>query len=98
MSKNRVKKTARNSAVKATNCIVLFGVDEEGKPRAARFENDEEQVLTRLAHARGLRMGIAHGTKHAELLKKLPAGRVFATGSSSVPLVAKSAYEALNAA
>jgi hypothetical protein len=96
MSKKPVKRNTRTATAKAMNCIVLFGLGEEGKPRAARFENEDEQVLNRLAQARGLRMGVAQGLKHADLVKKLPVGRVFATGSSSVPLVPSNVYETLN--
>jgi hypothetical protein len=80
-----------------SRAIVLFGLDEHGKPRAARFIDDNEHLVGRLAQALGLRMGIATGSKHADTLDEIPVGRVYATGKGSVPTVSQELYDSLNA-
>lgn len=97
MSKNGSKARKPSAPPKPKKCVVLFGLDENGKPRAAKFENEDEAVLSRLAQARGLRVGVVQG-KHPSVIAKLPLGRVFATGNGSVGLVSKAVYDELNQA
>ena len=98
-TKSKIKTPAKTKAPspKITSSIVLFGLDAEGKPRAARFIEDDESLVARLAQALGLRMGIATGTKHADTLDEIPVGRVYATGKGSVPNVSQDLYGKLNA-
>ena len=97
MTKKQTKAKPKTSAIKITKSIVLFGVDENGKPRAARFIDDNESLIARLAQALGLRMGIATGSKHADTLDEIPVGRVYATGRGSVPNISQELYDKLNA-
>ena len=97
MTKKPTKAKTKSSASKNTKSIVLFGVDENGKPRAARFIDDNESLIARLAQALGLRMGIATGSKHADTLDEIPVGRVYATGKGSVPNISQDLYDKLNA-
>ena len=66
MTKKPTKTKTKTPASKITRAIVLFGLDENGKPRAARFIDDNENLIARLAQALGLRMGIATGSKHTD--------------------------------
>src|SRR5882724_1355524 len=98
MSKKPLKTAPTKSAAsKAGRIIVLFGLDDKAQPRAASFTNDDETLLTRLAQALGLRVGITTGTKHAAILSKLPQGDVHATGKTAVPNIPPDLYEKLNA-
>ncbi len=97
MTKKQSKAKPKTSATKTTKSIVLFGLDENGKPRAARFIDDNENLLARLAQALGLRMGIATGSKHADTLDEIPVGRVYATGKGAVPNISQELYDKLNA-
>jgi hypothetical protein len=103
MSKKQPKSKAKSakpktkpSGSKITRTIVLFGLDD-GKPRAARFLDDNENLLARLAQALGLRMGIATGSKYDDTLDEIPLGRVYATGKGSVPNIGQDLYDKLNA-
>ena len=91
------KPKTKSPATKITRSIVLFGLDADGKPRAARFIEDNESLVSRLAQALGLRMGIATGSKHADTLDEIPVGRVYATGKGSVPNIGQELYDKLNA-
>ena len=97
MSKKPSKAKTKIPVSKNTRSIVLFGLDENGKPRAARFIDDNENLLARLAQALGLRMGIATGSKHVDTLDEIPVGRVYATGKGSVPNISQELYAKLNA-
>ena len=96
MTKKPTKAKTKTPASKITRSIVLFGLDENGKPRAARFVDDNENLLARLAQALGLRMGIATGSKHADTLDEIPVGRVYTTGKGSVPNISQVLYDKLN--
>lgn len=98
MAKAKAKRASRTAQGPAGTYIVLFGIDEGGRPHAAKFENEDQQILARLAQARGLRSAVAQGSKHSALLNRLRAGRLYATGAGSVPIVSKAVYEVLNAA
>ena len=97
MTKKPTKAKTKTPASKITRSIVLFGLDENGKPRAARFIEDNEPLVARLAQALGLRMGIATGSKHADTLDEIPVGRVYATGKGSVPNISQELLDKLNA-
>ena len=96
MPKKQPKSKPKAAHPKAVQAVVLFGVDEGGKPRAARFKPDNEYLLSKLARAQGLRMGLVSETKHAEIFEKLPVGRIHATGTGAVPAISQPLYEALN--
>ena len=97
MSKKPTKAKAKTPTSKITRTIVLFGLDENGKPRAARFLDDNEDLIARLAQALGRRMGIATGSKHADSLDEVPIGRVYSTGKGSVPNISNELFAKLNA-
>ena len=97
MTKKPTKTKTKTPASKITRVIVLFGLDENGKPRAARFIDDNEGLVARLAQVLGLRMGIATGSKHADTVDQIPVGRVYATGKGSVPNIGQALYDKLNA-
>lgn len=89
--------SARAAASKPTTTYVLFGLDESEQPRGACFTGVDEALLTRLAQALGLRIGIVHGSRFAAILGKLPKGNAHATGKAAVPTIALPLYEQLNA-
>ena len=95
MSKRAVKPSS--TPAKEAETLVLFGVDENGKPRAARFPEDNAELVSKAARAMGLRLGIATTTEHFEVVKKLPVGRLYATGKGFVPNVRQDLYDKINA-
>ena len=97
MSKKPIKPKAPKTAPKLSKVIVLFGLDEEGKPRAARFPDDDPALIAKAALALGLRVGIATEPHHFAVVHKLPIGRIHATGNGSVPKVAQDVYDQINA-
>jgi len=72
--------------------LIVLGTDDQGKPRAARFPKDQADLVTKAAKAMNLTVGRADGGALAELAKKLPVGRLYATGRGFVPSVGASLY------
>ena len=93
MSKKPPKSKTPKPPAKTRNTIVLFGLDEDSKPRAARFAEENDALLAKAAAAMGLRLAIPETSQHFELVNKLPVGRLYATGKGFVPNVSKEVYD-----
>ncbi len=72
--------------------LIVLGMDEQGKSRAARFSSDQADLVAKAAKAMNLSVCKANGGDLAELAKKLPVGRLYATGRGFVPSVGRSLY------
>jgi len=75
--------------------LILFGMDADKKPRAAWFTGDELGLLVKAADAMDLIMCDAKTPQLAELARKLPAGRLGASGATFVPFVRQDLYDQL---
>lgn len=73
--------------------LIVLGRDEQGKPRAARFPVAQADLVAKAAKAMNLTVYKADGIALAELAKKLPNGRLYATGRGFVPPVGRSLYD-----
>jgi hypothetical protein len=71
--------------------LIVLGLDE-GKPRAARFPASQASLVAKAAKAMNLTFCKADGAALAELAKKLPSGRLYATGQGFVPPVGRNLY------
>ncbi|CAM5378594.1 hypothetical protein ATER59S_01696 [Aquamicrobium terrae] len=80
-----------------STCLIVFGLDEKGRPHASWF-GDEDVALARKAAAM---MGMAAVEATSEALRalagQLPAGRVFASGRAFVPFIKGGLYDQLAA-
>lgn len=97
-TKPKTKTPAAKTAAKpALKTIVMFGLDVERKPHAAKFTDENEALVAKAAAAMGLRLAVPSAKKHFEIVDKLPAGRIHATGNGLVPIVAQQLYDQINA-
>ena len=71
--------------------LIVLGLDE-GKTRAARFPASQASLVAKAAKAMNLTFCKADGAALAELAKKLPSGRLYATGQGFVPPVGRNLY------
>jgi hypothetical protein len=71
---------------------VLFGGDEFGKPRAAKFAADDKELLAKAAEALHLRLVEVTTPDMAAVAAKLPTGRLHASGGGLVPHIKDSLY------
>ena len=63
--------------------LIVLGMDEAGKPKAARFPSGHDSVVAKAAKAMNLAVCKADGEVLAELAKKLPPGRSTRPGAVS---------------
>ncbi len=88
------KKPAKSKAQRpATRTVILFGLDKERKPHAARFTGENDALLAKAAAAMGMRLAVPVTKKHFEVASKLPAGKIHATGNGLVPNVDQKLYD-----
>jgi len=78
--------------------LVLFGIDNRGKPKAARFGKQHAGLALRAATQLQLKVLASNDPKVAEIAARLPVGRVHATGRTFVPFIRRDLYDKLVAA
>jgi hypothetical protein len=72
--------------------LIVLGRGDNGKPLAARFPSDQASLVAKAAKAMNLTVAKADGAALTELARKLPNGRLYATGRGFVPSVGRSLY------
>ena len=75
MSKKPAKpKPQKKPAARGHTTVALYGLDEDNKPRAARFIDENEALLTKAAAAMGMRLAIfqttPNGTNDTRMLPR----------------------------
>lgn len=80
------------SPIKNGNLMFVFGLDESGKPRAAKFADTLDSTAT-VCLDMGLKVVASIPTEMTELVAKLPLGRVYASGKAFVPNIRKDLYD-----
>jgi hypothetical protein len=75
--------------------LVLLGLDENRKPRAARFDASQLEVARKAAKAMELKVGHPRTDEAKALALRLVPGRLYATGKGLVPLVKTATYDEL---
>jgi hypothetical protein len=66
--------------------------DDQGNPRAARFPAGQADLVAKAAKGMNLTVYKADGAALADLAKKLPVGRLYATGRGFVPAAGRGVY------
>ena len=87
------KAKTSTSATSSPGPVVLFGIDSRGKPKAARFGKDHAALAIKAAGQLKLRVLDGIEPKVAEIVGRLPVGRVHATGRMFVPFVRRDLYD-----
>jgi hypothetical protein len=75
--------------------LVILGLNERGKPHAARFDTAQAEAVRKAAALMGFRTAVPKTDEAEALTLKLPMGKLFAAGRGLVPLVAGPTYELL---
>jgi hypothetical protein len=104
--KSNVKATAAKSSVRKSSIapatsaspLIVLGFDDQQKPRGAKFIDAKPDLVTKAAEVMGLNVYEATAEEVAELVKKLPLGRLYANGRGFVPNIRQSLYSDLIAA
>lgn len=100
MPKRPTKSKTRPATSKTTRpkaqTIIMFGLDKERKPHAARFSGENDGLLAKAAAAMGMRLAVPITKKQLEVVSKLAVGKIHATGNSLVPIVDQAVYDQIN--
>jgi hypothetical protein len=80
------------------NPVFAFGLDENGKPRGARFTQGLNDQLTAVALDMNCRVVQNHSAPFTALGMKLPVGRVYASGKAFIPNIRRDLYDKLETA
>ncbi len=78
-----------------TSALVVFGMDDSGRPHASQFNDADAQLAEKAAGLMGMHVFRAATEEHRALAAKLPRGRVFGSGKAFVPYVKAGIYSAL---
>jgi hypothetical protein len=90
-------KSDKHSNSPNTNLFV-FGLDETGKPKGARFPATDSDKVLPVVIAMKLRSCDAHSEEVGGLGMKLPVGRIYARGKAFIPNIKRDLYDKLLAA
>ena len=89
MSK-KANKRAKTAA--PTPAVVLFGLDQAEKPHAGYFEEGQVELAIKVAGLIGFNVLRAWDPDQANLIRSLPAGRIYANERGFVPHVRRDLY------
>src|SRR4030081_583661 len=92
------KTTQRQTSSSSAVPVVLFGLDDHGKPKAARFPEKQADLATKAAGLLKLHVLPIVGASVSDLAGRIPAGRIHANGRGFVPYIRRDLYAQLVAA
>lgn len=92
MSKKKVK-PAQHQAQKKV--LVVYGLNEYGKPRAAKFEEKDSELAHKAADMMKLQTHEGDARKLRKTLSKIAPGDIYASGWAAVPQVRWPSYQSL---
>jgi hypothetical protein len=78
--------------------LFVYGLDDGGKPKGARFPATETEKVLPVATAMKLQSCQAYSEEIADLGMKLPVGRIYARGKAFIPNIKRDLYDKLLAA
>lgn len=76
--------------------LFVFGIDDEGKPRGARFAELNDKVVS-AASSMNLKSVHSASAAFRGIAMKLPVGRLYASGKAFVPPIRRDLVDKLNA-
>lgn len=90
-----VEPTTPGASASASPAVVVFGVDDKGKPHASTFKSEEAELAERAAGLMGMHVFRPIDADHLAAVEKLPVGRVFSSGRAFVPFCRRGAFDQL---
>jgi hypothetical protein len=91
------KKTSKPDGI-STAQLFVYGLDETGKPKGARFPAAEAEKVLPVATAMKLRSRQDCSEEATALGMKLPVGRIYARGKAFIPSIKRDLYDKLSTA
>ena len=78
--------------------VIVFGLDNTGKPKAGRFPEQQASAARRAARALKLTTCGVNRPNLIEIIAKIPVGRLHAQGEAFLPSIRRELYDQLAAA
>jgi hypothetical protein len=78
--------------------VFVFGLDENGKPRGAKFLQGLKDNIAAAAIDMKFNLVHDHSAEFTALGMKLPVGRIYGSGKSFIPPIRRDLYDKLKAA
>jgi hypothetical protein len=91
-------RTPQPSPTSHKPAVIVFGLDQTGKPKAGRFAEQHAAVARKAAKSLGLSICPSSKPGFADLANKIPSGRVHAQGKAFIPYIKRELYELVQAA
>jgi hypothetical protein len=86
-------KPAPEASAQSSATLIVLGYDDQQKPRGARFVGADPDLVKKAAAALDLKVyEVAPSSDLADVAKKLPVGRIHASGQGLVPNVGQDLY------
>ena len=92
MAANHARHNAKPASGSPTTSLVLYGLDEGGKPRAACFAARDAVLAKKAAGLMGLTVLPIAGPQQIEIAARLPVGRLYSSGRGLVPNIRAKLY------
>lgn len=73
--------------------LIIYGLDETGKPKAGRFTPSHADAAKEAAAAMKLTAIEATGPRADDILRKLSVGRIHARGKAFIPFIKRDLYD-----
>lgn len=93
-----MKKKTQSEGLDTKLESLVFGLDENGKPKAARFTSDQAELAAQAASSLKLEVHTAGTADLKALAGQLPLGRIYAKGKAFVPFIKRELYDKVCAA
>ena len=75
--------------------LILYGLDTDGRPRAAVFNAAQADLATKAAESLELQVLRIETAEQIELARQVPSGEILAPGRGNVPVVRKELFDKL---
>ena len=95
MSRN---KTSKSAMPLAKSTFVVFGIDENGKTKGARFSGKKLELALHAATTLELEVFEAVSAEMQKLAKELPSGNIYVRGRAFLPFIKRELYQKLHVA
>src|SRR6267378_7319576 len=77
--------------------VVVLGLDDNGKPRGARFAELKDNIASAAADM-NCRVLINQPETVSDIAMKLPVGRIYASGKAFIPNIRRDLYDKISEA
>lgn len=90
-------KTTQLSPTPPKPAVIVFGLDQAGKPKAGRFAEQHAAVAKKAAKSLGLSICSASKPGFADLARQIPSGRIHAQGKAFIPYIKRELFDLVQA-